>query len=288
MIRYDLPRARLISELRYRPVNLGGSWRPAAAGYRPLGIELPARRPEKSLGQSILQPSGLAGTLLFAGTGVAGLYVSEIFPSPESAIVKGVSFAALGWAAYSLVSMFTGSSSSVDKNANSEGPPTPVLSQSDFDLISLQVISPIPNSIPEVSSDWFVPSHFDLKIQWSSQAAHDVTFPYDIVARSVSGPGAVNDKTSVEKIIYSSSVKLPAGLKSPPLTIPIEVSSLKPPQPGTLSSEATGYFSNYPYGVQSFGPAYFNITLQIRKTGPQGPVNAVDILKYGPFVYGKF
>jgi hypothetical protein len=276
MIQVEIPNRRPISELRYAPVNLGHRSF-SAFPYRPLGLDLPSVRrvPEKKLGQSI--PSvGIGPTLAMLAGGGAGFYIADIFPPPASSVVKVVGLAVVGYGLYSLFSLIT-KPAGVDAKAPTVVAASKVMSVAAFDLLTGQITFPASGTKPDVISNFWGSDNFPITVVWTNSPLGEGNFDYDILATSVSGPGAVISAdrktgvvTSVTKVVYTSSVRgLEAGHQSGPLPISIEV--LQPPDKGTMS----GYAGQ---------PApYFKMYLQLRKIGPGGAIPVGNLAQFGPF-----
>ncbi len=153
------------------------------------------------------------------------------------------------------------------------------MSAAAFDQVIGQITFPASGTKPDVTSPFIGADNFKITVVWTNSPLEEGNFDYDILATSVSGPGAVipADRkagviTSVSKVIYSSSIRgLLAGHQSGPIPIPIDI--FQPPDKGTMA----GY---------SGQPApYFKMYLQLRKIGPQGPVPVGNLVQFGPFDY---
>lgn len=277
MIQYEIPNRRPISEQRYAPVNLGRRGGFSAFPYRPLGLDLSSakRASEKKLGQSL--PSvGIGSTLVLLAGGGAGFYIADIFPPPASSVVKVVGIAAAGFGLYSLFSLLT-KPSGVDTNAPSNAPASKAMSAAAFDQLTGQITFPASGTKPDVAGSLFGSDNFKVTVVWMNPSSEFGNFDYDILATSVSGPGAVISAdrktgvvTSVSKVIYSSSVRgLEPGHQSGPAQITVDI--FQPPDKGTMAG-----YSGQPV-------PYFKMYLQLRKIGAAGAIPVGNLAQFGPF-----
>jgi hypothetical protein len=221
---------------------------------------------------SILSPSLGTSFLLTAG-GVASLYFSGVLPSPADSILKGLGIAAAAWGGYNLATqLFGGSGPQIDRKAKAEAPPTPTMSPGALAKVSGQIITPLTNTIPPLQAELFGPMYFEIKVLWRNDSAEEANFKYNILAESVSAPGAwIPGQTSLSRIIDDSAVEgLGKGTESG--AIPLRVELFQPPQPGSIAKV---------YGVEST----YKIYLQLQKLTPSGPEPTGEAVVFGPFDY---
>lgn len=266
--------------------SLGWHFQSARGLYKPPSIRLPLKRmpslglgypalpPAKRMGDdsSFMSPSIGTSFLLLAG-GAAGLYFSVVAPPPADSVVKGLGIAAMAWGGYNLVTKFFGGSPpKIDNKTNAEAASIPILSPEAFAKISGQIIFPLPGTVPQVQSDWFVSDYFDIKVVWHNGSDKVANFKYNILAESVSAPGMwIPGQTSLQKIIDDSQVgPIAPGQESG--AMPLRVTLFQPPQPGSTAKI---------YGNKST----YKIYLQLQKIGPSGPEPVGDSVWFGPFDY---
>lgn len=260
---------------------------PTARGiYKPAPIKLPLKRSalfglshsepaSKRMGDdsSIFSPSIGTAFLMTVG-GLAGLYFSPALPTPADSVMKGLGIGLAGWGGYNLFTKFFGGPSGpeLDNKAKAEATPIVMMSPEAFAKVSGQIILPLPDTIPQVQSDWFTPEYFEIKTLWRNDSKEVGNFKYNILAESVSAPGMwIPGQTSIQKIINDSQVSglLPGAETG---STPIKVELFQPPQPGSIAKA---------YGAKST----YKIYLQLQKIGPSGTVPAGNTMTFGPFDY---
>lgn len=262
---------------------------PSAQGlYRPPPIKFPVKLApslgtpyrdlptNKRMGDdsSFLNPSVGTSFLMMAG-GVAGLYFSTVFPSPMDSVAKGLGISVAAWGGYSLVSRLFGGAGSTELDAKRKSDTTPmaIMSPEAFDKVSGQIILPLTDTVPEIQSDWFTSDYFEIKVLWRNDSNEVGNFKYNILAKSVSGPGLpIPGQTVLEKIIDDSQMTgIPPHLESG--ATPLKVELFQPPQGGSAAP------------LSKSGKSTYKIYLRLQKIGPSGPVPVGNSVAFGPFDY---
>lgn len=284
MLRYQVPSPHALGEHPMKVRNLPGFSglgyirRPSPFTYRPLGMELsPRAQALVSLGEGgparprlgEFSIGRLPNAILFMVGGVAGLYVSEVFPTPANVIVKAAGVMAVGWGIYHLFGEPTKPPPAVTP-AGVEQEPQKTPSMPAFMLISGSIVSPVSGTKPDLNV-WTWTRNFDVIISWYNGSSEKVNFTYDVLANIVASPGVpIQGETWIARSVYTGTVKLDPGTNSPPDAIAIPV--VEPPKQGL-----TG---------RGMGPSVFYMDLQLRKFDKQGnPVLVGDQVRVGPFEF---
>jgi hypothetical protein len=224
------------------------------------------------MGQSGFPAVG-AGTALVVGAfGIGGFYLGDAFPVPVGPVMKVLGVGAVGYSLYSLWKALTGNSAS-DVNSKASTPPSQQMSQAAFDQVDGFIKFPAAGTKPDVTSNWLGPDTFDIQVLWSNGSQENANFNYDILAYSVSGPGAVSEQlgTRISKIVYPSQIKdLPAGHQT---TITIQIPLFQAPSQGTF------------VGMPNQKAPYFDMYLQLRKILSNQAVPVGSLVQFGPFDY---
>ncbi len=239
------------------------------SAYRPPPLQI-----HPGLGQtpSFISP-GFAGSLLFVAGGLGGFYVSDVFPSPVSGLLKGLGVIAAGWGAYSLISSFTGGAPPVGAKNKEEAPAAKFMSPAAFALVTGRIIDPVSGTLPQVTpGGWFSEPHFDIKIFLKNGSAEAGNFKYNILVYSIAEGARQGQPGYSQKIVGADQVTLAAGHDSGSIQIPIDVIKPEPPP-----------ISKF-YGA----PKTFKMYLQLQKVGDQADIPVGDLMEYGPFDYSKY
>jgi len=118
------------------------NFRPAA--YRPAYRPMPyaSVRPELAARKRLGENPELGTSLIIAGAGVGGFFLSGALPVPWDMVGKGLSAVAVGYALYRAVSVPSQSAGSQTESGAKLGPTTAIAKKEDFDTIQGSFITP--------------------------------------------------------------------------------------------------------------------------------------------------